>query len=174
MLNKGKITKWIQICSTNIQRCNNITIKQLVWPSFPFQPVLLDSVSIVPDRILLMDTFFHIVIYHGDTIAKWIEKKYHEDPNHENFRQLLQVICRTELVIVFVEKRGQNCCLYLIYTLIFVFIKFLESKAFILQAPIDDAQEILATRFPMPRYVNCIHGDSQSRFLFAKVCFTLS
>ena len=26
----------------------------------------------------------------------------------------------------------------------------------------------------MPRYVNCIHGDSQSRFLFAKVCFLLS
>ena len=54
--------------------------------------MLLDSVSIVPDRILLMDTFFHIVIYHGDTIAKWIEKKYHEDPSHDNFRQLLQVI----------------------------------------------------------------------------------
>ena len=26
----------------------------------------------------------------------------------------------------------------------------------------------------MPRYVNCIHGDSQSRFLFAKVHFLRS
>lgn len=32
---------------------------------FP-QPVLLDSSSILPDRILLMDTFFQIVIYLGE------------------------------------------------------------------------------------------------------------
>lgn len=31
-----------------------------------FQPVLLDSSSILPDRILLMDTFFQLVIYHGE------------------------------------------------------------------------------------------------------------
>lgn len=30
------------------------------------QPVLLDSSSILPDRILLMDTFFQLVIYHGE------------------------------------------------------------------------------------------------------------
>lgn len=30
------------------------------------QPVLLDSSSILPDRILLMDTFFQIVIYLGE------------------------------------------------------------------------------------------------------------
>jgi len=30
------------------------------------QPVLLDTSSILPDRILLMDTFFHIVIYYGE------------------------------------------------------------------------------------------------------------
>lgn len=33
---------------------------------FPPQPVLLDSSSILPDRILLMDTFFQLVIYHGE------------------------------------------------------------------------------------------------------------
>ena len=30
------------------------------------QPVLLDSTSITADRILLMDAFFHIVIYNGE------------------------------------------------------------------------------------------------------------
>ena len=30
------------------------------------QPVLLDSNSITPDRILLLDTFFHLLIYHGE------------------------------------------------------------------------------------------------------------
>ncbi|XP_061650301.1 protein transport protein Sec23A isoform X1 [Phyllopteryx taeniolatus] len=32
----------------------------------PPEPVLLDSSSILPDRILLMDTFFQILIYHGE------------------------------------------------------------------------------------------------------------
>ena len=32
----------------------------------PPEPVLFDSSSIQPDRILLMDTFFHIVIYRGE------------------------------------------------------------------------------------------------------------
>ncbi len=32
----------------------------------PPEPVLLDTSSIQPDRILLMDTFFQIVIYHGE------------------------------------------------------------------------------------------------------------
>ena len=32
----------------------------------PPEPVLLDTSSIQADRILLMDTFFHIVIYLGE------------------------------------------------------------------------------------------------------------
>lgn len=32
----------------------------------PPEPVLLDSSSIQPDRILLMDTFFQILIFHGE------------------------------------------------------------------------------------------------------------
>ena len=35
-----------------------------------FQPVLLDTNSLQPDRILLMDTFFHLVIYHGEVCAR--------------------------------------------------------------------------------------------------------
>lgn len=30
------------------------------------EPVLLDTSSIQPDKILLMDTFFHILIFHGE------------------------------------------------------------------------------------------------------------
>lgn len=94
--------------------------------SGPPEPVLLDTSSIQPDRILLMDTFFHIVIFHGETIAQWRKAGYHNSPEHENFRQLLQ-------------------------------------------APEDDAQEILQTRFPMPRYIVCDQGGSQARFLLSKV-----
>ncbi|GCB62554.1 protein transport protein Sec23A [Scyliorhinus torazame] len=92
----------------------------------PPEPVLLDSSSILPDRILLMDTFFQILIYHGETIAQWRKAGYHDMPEYENFRHLLQ-------------------------------------------APVDDAQEILHSRFPMPRYVDTEHGGSQARFLLSKV-----
>ena len=33
----------------------------------------------------------------------------------------------------------------------------------LLQAPVDDAQEILQTRFPMPRYIDTEQGGSQVR-----------
>lgn len=36
----------------------------------PPEPVLLDTSSIQPDRILLMDTFFQILIYHGEVCDK--------------------------------------------------------------------------------------------------------
>lgn len=36
------------------------------WCICSSQPVLLDSSSILPDRILLMDTFFQLVIFHGE------------------------------------------------------------------------------------------------------------
>uniref|UniRef100_A0A667HHM7 Protein transport protein SEC23 n=1 Tax=Lynx canadensis TaxID=61383 RepID=A0A667HHM7_LYNCA len=86
--------------------------------SGPPEPVLLDSSSILADRILLMDTFFQILIYHGETIAQWRKSGYQDMPEYENFRHLLQ-------------------------------------------APVDDAQEILHSRFPMPRYIDTEHGGSQ-------------
>ncbi|KAJ1339306.1 protein transporter sec23 [Batrachochytrium salamandrivorans] len=48
----------------------------------PVQPVLLDSVSMQPNVILLLDTYFHILIWHGETIAAWRKAKYHEDPTY--------------------------------------------------------------------------------------------
>ena len=44
------------------------------------------------DRILLMDTFFQIVIYHGETIVHWRSEGYHKKPEYLNFAQLLQVM----------------------------------------------------------------------------------
>ena len=36
----------------------------------------------------------------------------------------------------------------------------------LLQAPVDDAQDILATRFPIPRYVETEQGGSQVQGIF--------
>jgi len=55
----------------------------------PPNPVLLDVTSIAPDRILLLDTYFHVVVFAGETIANWRKQGYHEQPGHENFRDLL-------------------------------------------------------------------------------------
>lgn len=41
--------------------------------------------------------------------------------------------------------------------------------SYMIQAPVDDAQEILQTRFPMPRYIDTEQGGSQARFLLSKV-----
>lgn len=53
-------------------------------------PVLLDSVSIQDNTILLLDTFFHILIFHGATIAQWRKAGYHEQEDYANLKELLQ------------------------------------------------------------------------------------
>ncbi|XP_044013279.1 protein transport protein Sec23A isoform X2 [Aphidius gifuensis] len=109
---------------------NSLIMVQPILYSYGFdgppEPVLLDTSSIQPDRILLMDTFFQILIFHGETIAQWRQLKYQELPEYENFKQLLN-------------------------------------------APVDDAADILAGRFPAPRYIDTEQGGSQARFLLSKV-----
>lgn len=56
----------------------------------PPVPVLLDIRSISPDFILLFDSFFYVVIHYGSKIAQWKKLGYDKDPNHENFRKLLE------------------------------------------------------------------------------------
>ncbi|KZV67256.1 protein transporter SEC23 [Peniophora sp. CONT] len=92
----------------------------------PPAPVLLDSVSIKPDTVLLLDTFFHILIFHGETVAQWRKAGYHEQEGYENLAELLVL-------------------------------------------PVKDAQELLADRFPIPRYIVCDQGGSQARFLLSKL-----
>ncbi len=45
---------------------HSFTVNGTFQSSNFFQPVLLDSSSIMPDKILLLDTFFLILIYHGE------------------------------------------------------------------------------------------------------------
>lgn len=73
---------------------NSLTMIQPTLMSYTFdqapQPVLLDSVSIRPDVILLLDTFFHILIFHGETIAQWRKAGYQDQEGYENFKELLE------------------------------------------------------------------------------------
>ncbi|KAJ6858080.1 hypothetical protein NC652_040580 [Populus alba x Populus x berolinensis] len=54
------------------------------------QPALLDVASIGADRILLLDSYFSVVIFHGMTIAQWRNLGYQNQPEHQVFAQLLQ------------------------------------------------------------------------------------
>jgi hypothetical protein len=65
----------------------------------PAEPALLDVDSIRPDTILMLDTFFYVIIFHGDTVAQWRKAGYQNQPEHENFRKLLQAprVCRLVL-----------------------------------------------------------------------------
>ncbi|KAH9171312.1 hypothetical protein EDB89DRAFT_2178924 [Lactarius sanguifluus] len=92
----------------------------------PPQPVLLDSISIKPDVVLLLDTFFHILIFHGETVAQWRKAGYQDQEGYENLKELLEI-------------------------------------------PINDAQDLLTDRFPIPRYIVCDQGGSQARFLLSKL-----
>jgi len=53
------------------------------------QPVQLDVSSCASDRILVLDTFFHFVIWYGDTISSWHKNGLHLQPEYDYVAQLL-------------------------------------------------------------------------------------
>ncbi|KAH8730026.1 transport protein-like protein sec23 [Phaeosphaeriaceae sp. PMI808] len=110
---------------------NSLIMIQPTLDSYGFdheggQPVLLDSASIQSETVLLLDTFFHILIFHGETMAEWRKAGYQEQEGYENFATLLE-------------------------------------------APKEDAKELIQDRFPLPRFIVCDAGGSQARFLLSKL-----
>lgn len=75
---------------------NSLIMIQPTLDSYTFdqdggQPVLLDSTSIQQNHVLLLDTFFHILIFHGETIAEWKKAGYQDREGYENFAALLDM-----------------------------------------------------------------------------------
>lgn len=68
---------------------NSVVMVQPSLISYSFQsgpePALLDVAAIAADRILLLDSFFTVVIFHGSTIAQWRKAGYHNEPEHQVF-----------------------------------------------------------------------------------------
>ncbi|KAJ2305816.1 GTPase-activating protein S23 [Coemansia sp. RSA 2611] len=87
-------TAFYRHCLFHEDTTNSLTMIQPSLMSYGFEgtpaPVLLDSVSMKPDVILMLDTFFHILIWHGETIAEWRNAGYHEQPEYENLKLLLE------------------------------------------------------------------------------------
>lgn len=59
-------------------------------PNIDPEPVFLDSMSLGVTKILLLDTFFHILIYHGTTVAEWRKANYHTMEGYEHFKEFLE------------------------------------------------------------------------------------
>jgi len=55
------------------------------------EAVILSSVSIKKNAILVLDTFFHIIIFCGSEIARWRKDGFHEKEGYEDFKALLEV-----------------------------------------------------------------------------------
>ncbi|KAL4325687.1 hypothetical protein GQ457_11G009970 [Hibiscus cannabinus] len=73
---------------------NSVVMIQPSLISYSFQsapePALLDVSAVAADRILLLDSYFTVVIFHGSTIAQWRKAGYHNQPEHQDFSLLLQ------------------------------------------------------------------------------------
>jgi protein transport protein SEC23 len=53
------------------------------------RPVSLDVSSLKPTIVLLLDAFFHIVVWRGETVQQWYENEYHLNPEYAHFKQLI-------------------------------------------------------------------------------------
>lgn len=73
---------------------NSVVMIQPSLISYSFhsspEPALLDVAAVAADRILLLDSYFTVVIFHGATIAQWRKAGYQDLPEHEAFALLLQ------------------------------------------------------------------------------------
>ena len=53
-------------------------------------PVFLDLNSLKNDCVLLLDTFFHVVVWHGSDVVKWREEGFQDEEGYENVKQMLE------------------------------------------------------------------------------------
>lgn len=53
-------------------------------------PVMLDTGSLQRSCVLLLDTFFRVLVWHGTDIAVWRNAGYQEQPEYANLKVLLE------------------------------------------------------------------------------------
>lgn len=64
------------------------TLKRFSFAGPP-TPVPLDATSLQPDVILLLDSYFIVLVYHGEQIAAWVKEGIHKNPAYAHFARLL-------------------------------------------------------------------------------------
>ncbi|KAI6117018.1 hypothetical protein EDD16DRAFT_1693089 [Pisolithus croceorrhizus] len=86
----------------NEEDANNSLI--MIWPTFNVlpQPVLLDNVSIKPN-IILLDMFFHILMFHRETFSWWRKVGCQDHGGYENFKELLEALVTSAQVCMVIH-----------------------------------------------------------------------
>ncbi|XP_057531528.1 protein transport protein SEC23 C [Amaranthus tricolor] len=73
---------------------NSVVMIQPSLISYTFhsspEPALLDVAAVAADKILLLDSYFTVVIFHGVNIAQWRKAGYQDMPEHKAFAELLK------------------------------------------------------------------------------------
>lgn len=62
--------------------------------------VLLDLMSLGATKILLLDTFFHILIHHGSKVAQWRKQDFHNMEGYEHFKEFLEAPKKEAMAIL--------------------------------------------------------------------------
>lgn len=73
---------------------DNLTMIQPILQSYSFSeisPAILDISSIKNDTILVLDTYFIVLVYYGEKIHNWVQKGLHKTKNYPHLTQLLEV-----------------------------------------------------------------------------------
>jgi protein transport protein SEC23 len=80
-------TAYFRVILNRENVANSVVMIQPSLISYSFhsgpEPALLDVAAIAADRILLLDSYFTIVIFDGATIAQWRKAGYHNQPEHQ-------------------------------------------------------------------------------------------
>ncbi|CAD7958259.1 unnamed protein product [Amoebophrya sp. A120] len=87
-------TAFYRVCMLKSNVVNSLVMIQPALMEYSFDslapvPVLLDSLSLKKNVILLLDTFFHVVVWRGETVQEWYNRGYQELPEYANFKELL-------------------------------------------------------------------------------------
>ena len=81
----------------NRETCNDaITMIQPAMQAYSMsspqpEPVMLDVASVMPDRVLLLDSYFTVVVWHGSTVAQWRKADYHLQEEYAHLKPLMEV-----------------------------------------------------------------------------------
>ena len=91
--------------------CQAMFQPQLVSYSFNgVEAALLDVSSIYPERILMLDAYFYVVIFHGTTVAQWRKEGYHMKVSaFALFCRALISACKWECMLGYWQECSRFC-----------------------------------------------------------------
>lgn len=71
---------------------------------------LLDSVSIKEDTVLLLDTFFHLCLWHGSQVAAWRKAGYQDQEDYAHFKAQLEApVADAQVRLTYIQLLVKGC-----------------------------------------------------------------